>query len=142
MTAVRLAVLAASLFLLPTTLWAQPTYKLDVRQGLEPRAVLTLDGLRIVRTAVRDDPGFRLQWHFKMDGKTVATPSARAELEVEVQQLQPGEYSVVLELFHPAYKGGTVQKGEFKPVSNLLLFRLEAPSKPGDPMRPVLLPLP
>lgn len=121
---------------------AQPTYKLDVKANLKPQATLQLDGVRIRRTAVKDDPGFRLQYHFKKDGKTVAAVEARSQPAVDLPQKEAGAYSVVLELFYPAYKGGTQQKGEFKPVSNVLTYRVEAGAKMGDPVMVTLVELP
>ena len=49
-----------------------------------------------------------------------------------------GVYTVVLELFHPTYKPGKVQRGQFRPVSNVLTYRVE-PGKPGEPGRVVLV---
>ena len=69
---VVLVLLAAAPFLA-----AQPTYKLDVKPNLKPEAQLQLDGFRVTRTAVKDDPGFRLQYHLKQAGKTVSTIEAR-----------------------------------------------------------------
>jgi hypothetical protein len=134
----KVGMLVVAFLLVPPSAEAQPTYKFDVKPDLKPRATLALDGNRVVRTAVTDDPGFRLQYHFKKDGKTLATPEARAETRVVAPVKEPGAYTVVLELSHPAYKGGTAQKGEFKPVSNVLTFRVEA-GKPGEPMRFVLV---
>jgi hypothetical protein len=114
---------------------AQPTYKLDVKPHLRPWATLRLDGLRLMRSAVEDDPGFRLQYHFRKDGKTIATLEARASRAIAVPRSEPGVYTVVLELFFPAYKGGTEQKGVFKPVSNILTYRMEA----GSPAKATLV---
>src|SRR5262245_8789145 len=138
----KLAAVLVAFLLLQAPASAQPTYKFDVKPDLKPRATLSLDGARVLRTAVADDPGFRLQYHFKKDGKSVATPEARSETRVEVPAKEPGTYTVVLELFHPAYKGGTAQKGEFKPVSNVLTFRVEAAAKPGVPVRVVAVETP
>jgi hypothetical protein len=110
---------------------AQPTYQLDVKPHLKPLTTLRLDGARISRSAVQDDPGFRLQYHFQKDGKTVAVVEARANPTVEVPQKEAGTYTVVVELFYPAYKGGTAQKGQFKPISEVLTYRVE----PGPPLK-------
>jgi hypothetical protein len=139
--------LAALLLLAPaTTALAQPTYRLDVKKELAPRATLTLTGDMLSRSAVRDDPGFRLQFHFRKDGKTVATVNARGDDRVRLSSLDAGTYTVVLELFHPGYKGGTGLKGEFKPVSDVLTYRIEVgkppkitvvpPAKPKPPTPP------
>lgn len=103
---------------------AQPTYKLDVRPNLKPQATLELDGAMLKRSVVRDDPGFRLQYHFKKDGKTSTLVEGRSSDKVAVPA-EPGAYTVVLEVFYPAYKGGTQPKGEYKPISNVLTYRVE-----------------
>jgi hypothetical protein len=108
---------------------AQPAYKLDVKPDLKPIAALQLDGKQIARTAVLDDPGFRLQYHVRQAGKTIATVEARSQTKMDVPKLDPGVYTVTLEVFYPAYKGGTAQKGEFKPISNELTVRVEAAEK-------------
>ena len=85
---------------------AQPTYKLDVKSDLKPIAALQLDGHQIARSPVLDDPGFRLQYHVRQDGKTIATVEARSQTKMDVPKLNPGVYTVRLEVFYPAYKGG------------------------------------
>jgi hypothetical protein len=120
---------------------AQPTYKLDVKPNLKPLATLKLEGNRITRTALKDDPGFRLQYHIKKDGKTVSTVEGRANLAIDAPA-EAGTYVIVLELFYPAYKGGTAQKGEFKAVSNPLTCRVEVPAKPGEAPKVVLVEAP
>jgi hypothetical protein len=110
---------------------AQPTYQLSVKPHLKPLATLRLEGERIRRSAIQEDPGFRLQFHFKKDGKTAAIIEARANPTVDVPQKEAGTYTVALELFYPAYKGGTAQKGEFKPISEVLTYRVE----PGPPLK-------
>jgi hypothetical protein len=122
----RLPLLAVCLLLLACpSAWAQPAYKNDVRPNLKPQATLELDGAAVKRSAVKDDPGFRLQYHFKKDGKTVAVAEARASERVDVPTKDAGTYTVVLEVFYPAYRGGTQQKGEYKPVSNVVTFSVE-----------------
>jgi hypothetical protein len=127
---------------LATSAAAQPTYKLDVKPDLKPQATLTLDGGRLTRSALKDDPGFRLQYHFKKDGKDLDTAEARSNPTLDVPQKEAGTYTVVLDLFYPAYKGGTAQKGEFKAVSNVLTYRVEPGAKPGDPSKVVLVETP
>jgi hypothetical protein len=118
---------------------AQPTYKLDVKSDLKPAATLELDGPRVRRSALKDDPGFRLQYRFRKDGKTVATVDARANPVADVPAREAGAYTVVLELFYPDYKGGNQQKGAYRAVSNVLTYRLQPPAKPGEPVRLVLV---
>jgi hypothetical protein len=108
------------------SVWAQPAFRLDVKPDLHPIAALRLDGKQIARSAVFDDPGFRLQYHVRQDGKTVATIEARSRTAIDVPKLDPGDYRVTLEVFYPAYKGGTAQKGEFKAISNEVTYRVES----------------
>jgi hypothetical protein len=140
----RFAVLAA-LVALPvfgTPVRAQPTYKLDVKAHLKPLATLTLKGARLTRSTLRDDPGFRLQYHFRKEGKTVITIEGRSKTGLDIPVKTAGTYTVVLELFYPAYKGGTQQKGEFRAVSNVVNFRVEPGAKPQDPVKVVFIPPP
>jgi hypothetical protein len=123
-----LIALTAVLFL-TATVQAQPTYKLDVKPDLKPIALVSLDGKQIAHSPVLDDPGFRLQFHVQQNGKTVATIEARSRSKVDVPKLDPGVYTVTLELFYPAYKGGAAQKGEFKAISNVLTYRVESAEK-------------
>lgn len=110
---------------------AQPTFKLSVKPDLAPHATLTLDGTRITRTPINDDPGFRIQYHFMKDGKTIAAVEARGNLAIDLPHKEPGMYVVFLELFYPAYKGGNVQKGGFKSISNVVtIYAYKAPD--GD----------
>jgi hypothetical protein len=133
----RLLIASVAWLLVTGAAVAQPTYKLDVKPELRPRATLRLAGKQVGRSALTDDPGFRLQFHFKKDGKSVAVIEARSKDAVDLPA-EAGVYTVVLELFHPAYKGGTAQKGEFRPVSPVLAYRVEA----GNPLRIVPLPPP
>jgi hypothetical protein len=114
---------------------AQTAYKLGVKPDLKPLATLKIDGSKIVRTDVADDPGFRLQYHFKKDGKTVAQAEARANETLDVPQKEAGTYTVVLELFYPAYKNGTATKGGFKPISNVLTYKVEAGAAAESPVK-------
>lgn len=108
---------------------AQPTYKLDVKPNLKPEARLQLAGIKLSRSEVRDDPGFRLQYHFKKNNATVSAVEARSNPALDLPMQEAGVYSVALELFYPNYKGGTAQKGEFKPISNVLTYKVEGPGK-------------
>jgi hypothetical protein len=136
MTICRLALALLLLLVSAAAVRAQPTYRLDVKNELKPRATLTLSGEMITRSAVRDDPGFRLQYHFRKDGKTVTTLNARGDTRVRLPSLEAGTYTVALELFHPGYKGGTGLKGQFKSVSDVLTYRIEA----GKPAKITVVP--
>lgn len=118
---------------------AQPTYKNDVRPNLKPHATLRLAGNKLSHGGVKDDPGFRLQYHFKKNAASVTTVEGRSNPSLDVPTLEAGVYTVVLELFYPAYKGGAQQKGEFKTISNVVTYRVEAAGKPGEPVKATLL---
>ena len=118
---------------------AQPTYKLGVKPDLKPLATLKLEGPRLKRSDLHDDPGFRMQYHFKKDGKTAAEVEARATPDLAVPLKEAGTYTVVLELFYPAYKGGGARKGEFKAVSNVVTFKWEPGAKPDQPGKAMLI---
>jgi hypothetical protein len=121
---------------------AQPAYKLGVKPDLKPLATIQFEGNTLKRSEIQDDPGFRLQYHFKKEGKTVAQIAARAATSVEVPLKEAGMYTVVLELFYPAYKGGTAQKGEFKPISNVLTLKVEGGEKPDEPVKVTVIEAP
>ncbi len=117
----------------------QPTFKLEVKPNLKPLATLKLEGTKFTRSELTDDPGFRLQYAFKKDGKPLTTVEARSNLSVEIPDKTPGNYSVVLELFYPAYKGGTEQKGQFKPVTEEINFQVKPPTQAGGPVQVVVV---
>jgi hypothetical protein len=136
-TALVLAIAAGVLCVRPAV--AQPTYKLGVKPDLKPLATLKFDGDQLKRSDLSDDPGFRMQYHFKKDGKSAAEVEARATPELKVPLKEAGTYTVVLELFYPAYKGGGAQKGEFKAVSNVLTFKWEPGARPDQPGKITLI---
>src|SRR5262249_25148475 len=89
---------------------AQPTYRTDAKRDLTPKATLTIADGKVSRSAVSDDPGYRLQFRFDKDGKTVATQEARSQSSVELPAKEVGAYVVTLELFYPSYKSGNQRK--------------------------------
>ena len=122
-----LLVVTVLLHALPAPVQAQPTYKLDVKTHLKPLATLKLEGNSLTRTELEDDPGFRLQYHIKQpDGKSILTVEARSSARLDLPIQTTGTFIATLELFYPGYKGGTGQKGEFKPISNVLTYKVEA----------------
>jgi hypothetical protein len=108
-----------------TTASAQPAFKLGVRPEFAPKAEIKLEDGRVVRTAVANDPGFRLLINIKNDGKSVATIEARSAASIDLPIKEPGNYTVALELFFPTFKTGGAQKGEFKTISNVLACKFE-----------------
>jgi hypothetical protein len=132
----RILLPAVLLIVLPAAARAQPTYKLGVYTHVQPTATLKLDGSQLSRSDVKDDPGFRLQYHFLKDGKELTTIDARAQPQLSLPHKESGTYAVVLEVFYPAFKGSG-QKGQFVAVSNTLYYRLEAAD--GGTVRVVLM---
>ncbi|MCI0459955.1 MAG: hypothetical protein L0Z62_23640 [Gemmataceae bacterium] len=124
--------------LLAARITAQPTYKLVVGTHLRPLATIKLNGTTVSRSGVKDDPGFRLQYRFARDGKEIATLDARANATTDVPRKEAGTYTAVLEMFYPTYKPGKQQRGQFRPISNVLTYRVEA-TKPGEPGQVVLI---
>lgn len=64
-----------------------------------PRATIRVEGRRLIRSDVTNDWGLRLQWEIRRNGRVVATVNARADLECELPEAAPGEYSVVLQMW-------------------------------------------
>ncbi|MBL8798296.1 MAG: hypothetical protein JNM56_30660, partial [Planctomycetia bacterium] len=95
------------------------------KPDLLPQAALSLEGGKVVRSELSEDPGFRLQYHVMKDGKSLAVVDARSAASLDLPAA-PGTYIVTLELFYPGYKTGTVQKGNFKAVSNVLTCLAQA----------------
>ncbi|MBI3462290.1 MAG: hypothetical protein HY000_04410 [Planctomycetes bacterium] len=95
-------------------------------EDLGPKAEIKLEGKKIIRSAVTRDPGFRLQWRVKEGDKTVAEVNARRSKELLPELKEPGTYTVVLELYYPVYKPTSDRKGEYRPISNVLEYKVEA----------------
>jgi hypothetical protein len=64
-----------------------------------PSASIHLDGLRVVRSAVANDWGSRLQWQVKRNGAVVATVPARTDTAYQHADDTPGSYEVVLQMW-------------------------------------------
>lgn len=115
---------------LASSAFAQPTYKLGVDAHVFPSAVLRLDGSKMTRSKVKDDPGFKLRFHVLKDGKSLQTADARAAESFDLPTKEKGTYAAVLELFYPAYKPGKEQKGQFKAISDYLVYHVISPGAP------------
>lgn len=64
-----------------------------------PRAMIYLEGRRVVRTEVANDWGLRLQWEVRKNGQVIATPPARAESSYQHPDAAPGNYEIVLQMW-------------------------------------------
>ncbi len=64
-----------------------------------PRAEIRLEGRRVLRTAVTNDWGLRLQWLVSRDGKVIATPNARLADFLDLAEMTPGKYEIVLQMW-------------------------------------------
>ena len=65
-----------------------------------PQATIRVEGRRLIRSEVTNDWGLRLQWVIRRNGQVVAVVNARADLAYEHADTAPGEYSVVLQMWH------------------------------------------
>lgn len=64
-----------------------------------PHAEVRLEGRRLVRSAVENDWGLRLQWEIRRNGQVVATVNARPDLAYEHPDTAPGNYEAVLQMW-------------------------------------------
>lgn len=89
-----------------------------------PHAELRVEGRKVVRTAVTDDWGLRLQWKVTRDGKVVETPNARVTETYE--PTEPGKYEVVLQMWkYVSYKKNAQREfvdSKYVDVSNAVEF--------------------
>lgn len=76
-----------------------------------PKAVIRLEGLKLIRSDVTTDWGLRLQWLIKRDGEVVANPNARADLSYEHADKTPGKYEIILQMWK--YVNYRKKDGEF-----------------------------
>ena len=114
-------------FWLSAPVYAQATFPMKIKrvEELNPRATLKLEGRTVTRTNITKDPGYRIQWHVKKDGKTVAQVNARPDKTYTHPDAAPGKYTVVLELYFPEYKATSKEsKGLFKPISNEVAYEI------------------
>jgi hypothetical protein len=119
----------AALLAFACSLQAQ-TYKLGVPPHAHPAATLKVDGGKVQRGPVTDDPGFRLRFHVLKDGKSLSTHDARAVESIDLPSKEPGAYAAVLELFYPSYKPGKETKGQFKAISPYVLYQVVSAGAP------------
>ncbi len=77
-----------------------------------PRAMIYLNGRRVIRTEVYNDWGLRLQWEVRRNGQVIATPPARADLDYTHPDTTPGNYEIVLQMWKYVNYRKTPQ-GEF-----------------------------
>ncbi len=93
-----------------------------------PRAEIRLEGRRLIRSAVVNDWGLRLQWEIRRDGKVVATPNARADSAYEHPDTTPGTYEVVLQLWkYVDYRkkpDGEFVSSAFVTISNKVTYKI------------------
>lgn len=93
-----------------------------------PRAMIYLQGRRVHRTAVYHDWGLRLQWEIRRNGQVIATVNARTDVAYEHPDSAPGEYSVVLQMWHYvnyAKNGqGEFTASRFINISNVVTYRI------------------
>jgi hypothetical protein len=95
-----------------------------------PVATIRLEGRRLIRSDVSNDWGLRLQWEIKRNGQVVATINARPDLAYEHPDTAPGEYEVVLQMWHYVNYAknpqGEFTASRFVPVSNRVTYTIPA----------------
>ncbi|MFP6766367.1 MAG: hypothetical protein VB858_22245 [Planctomycetaceae bacterium] len=93
-----------------------------------PAAVIRLDGNRLVRGHVSNDWGLRLQWKITRGDETVAVPLARISTEHELQELPPGMYGAVLQMWkyvnYKKDKDGEFTVSKYVDISNSIGFEV------------------
>ena len=91
-----------------------------------PQAEIRLDGKALVRSDVTFDWGSRLQWKISRGDQVVATPSARGSDRLETDDLAPGTYSVVLQMWkYVNYRkraDGDYLDSKYVDVSNVVML--------------------
>ena len=95
---------------------------MDQRFEGTPKAEIRVDGRKVFRTDVTNDWGSQLLWEVRRNGTVVGTIPARASDYYEITDPTPGQYEVVLQMFH--YEGyekdkdGKYTKSKYVEVSN------------------------
>lgn len=101
---------------------------MDQKYEGSPRAEIRLEGRRVIRTAVTNDWGLRLQWEIRRNGKVIATPNARADLAYEHADTTPGTYEIVLQLWkYVDYRkkpDGEFITSKFVDISNKVTYKV------------------
>jgi hypothetical protein len=93
-----------------------------------PQATIRVEGRRLIRGEVSNDWGLRLQWEIRRNGQVIATVNARADLTYEHADTAPGEYSVVLQMWHyinyAKNPQGEFTQSRFINISNVVTYRI------------------
>ena len=93
-----------------------------------PRAEIRLEGHRVLRGAVVNDWGSRLQWVVFRDGKEIAAVPARADDSYEHADKTPGKYDIVLQMWkyvdYRKNKDGQYVNSKYIDVSNKVSYRI------------------
>ena len=93
-----------------------------------PQAAIRLEGRRLIRSDVTNDWGLRLQWEIRRNGQVVATVNARPDLAYEHPDTAPGEYAVVLQMWHyisyAKNAAGEFTASRFDNISNVVTYRI------------------
>ena len=102
-----------------------------------PAAVIRLDGNRLVRGHVSNDWGLRLQWKISRGEETVATSLARISPEHDLQELPPGTYGAILQMWkyvnYKKDKDGEFTASQYVDISNSIEFEVS----PGGQISPI-----
>ena len=93
-----------------------------------PKAVIRLEGRKVVRGEVSNDWGSRLQWRILRDGKEVAAVPARASASYEHADKTPGKYEIVLQMWkyvdYRKDKSGNYVNSKYIDISNTVSYKV------------------
>lgn len=87
-----------------------------------PQATIRVEGRRVIRNAVTNDWGLRLQWVIKRGDQVITTANARTGDSYELTETMPGNYEIVLQMWHyinyTKNAAGEFTQSRFVDVSN------------------------
>jgi hypothetical protein len=93
-----------------------------------PQAVIHREGQRVIRNAVTNDWGLRLQWQIKRGGQVIGTPNARPDTDYDLTSHGPGSFEIVLQMWkyvnYNKNAAGEFTASQFINVSNVLTFTI------------------
>lgn len=65
-----------------------------------PSVEIKLEGRTLVRSDVQNDWGTRMQWRIAKEGKEVLTGVVGQDPSIDLPDLEPGKYQIVVQQFH------------------------------------------
>jgi hypothetical protein len=94
----------------------------------KPQAKIHLEGRKVVRTDVVNDWGLRLQWEIRRNGRVIATPNARVHMSYLHEDVTPGMYEIVLQMWryvnYAKNAQGEFVNSQFIDISNCVSYTI------------------